>query len=306
LEELAMRYEHLAWAICGAAAAYAQESPEYKITTDVEMVLLDVAVADVKGRPVAGLEPGNFTVFENGIKRPIRTFAAMDQPVTAGLLIDQSGSMRPRIQEAQLAALSLASASNPADEFFTIVFNETVAYGLREGTGFTDDPDQLRSALAAGVPRGRTALYDAVAEGLQHLPNGRHARKALIVISDGGDNASRRTRAEVLRMAQSSLATVYAVAIYDPDDRDRDPGFLRRLAAITGGEAFFPGTIKELPGISARIAAALRNRYAIGITPFDTRLDGTVRRLRVEAVDAEGRRLAVRARTQYIAEPLRP
>lgn len=301
-----MRWVCFAWAICGVAAAGAQDLPEYKITSDVEMVLLDVGVTDAKGRFVAGLEAGNFAVFENGVRRPIRSFAPIDQPLTAGLLIDHSGSMRPRIREAQLAALTLASASNPADEFFTIVFNERVAYGLPDGAGFTDDPDRLRAAIAAGAAQGRTALYDAIAEGLRHLAEGRHTRKALIVISDGGDNASRHTRAELLRIAQSSLATIYAVGIYDSEERDRDPGFLRRLAAITGGEAFFPADIKELHGISAKIAADLRSRYSIGITPLDPRLDGTVRRLRVAAADADGRRLAVRTRTQYVAEPLRP
>lgn len=305
-EEVAMRWLCFAWAIYGTVGAYAQDSPEYKITSDVEMVLLDVGVTDSKGRFVPGLGPGNFAVFENGARRPIRAFAAMDQPVTAGLLIDHSGSMRPRLREAQLAALSLARASNPADEFFTIVFNERLAYGLPEGAGFTDDPNELRSAMAAGTPGGRTALYDAIAAGLQHLAKGRHTRKALVVISDGGDNASRHTEAEILRMAQSSLTTIYAVGIYDPEERDRDPGFLRKLARITGGEAFFPGKIGELQGISAKIAADLRNRYSIGITPFDTHLDGTVRRLRVEAVDAAGRRVAVRARAQYVAEPGRP
>ncbi len=301
-----MRCLCFAWAICGVAAAAAQDLHEYKITSDVEMVLLDVGVTDAKGRFVAGLEAGNFAVFENGVRRAIRSFAPIDQPLTAGLLIDHSGSMRPRIRDAQLAALSLATASNPADEFFTIVFNERLAYGLPDGAGFTDDPDQLRAAIAAGAAQGRTALYDAIAEGLRHLADGRHTRKALIVVSDGGDNTSRHTRAEVLRMAQSSLATIYAVGIYDSEERDRDPGFLRRLAASTGGESFFPADIKELHGISAKIAADLRSRYSIGITPLDPRLDGTVRRLRVEAADADGRRLAVRARTQYIAEPLRP
>ncbi len=301
-----MRWEYLAWAICGAGAACAQQASEYKITSDVEMVLLDVGVTDSKGRSVPGLVSGNFMVFENGISRPIQAFAAMDQPVTAGLIIDASGSMLPRLRDAQLAALCLASASNPADEFFTILFNERIVYGLPEGAAFTDDPDQLRAAVMVGAPRGRTALYDAIATGLRHLAAGRHSRKALIVISDGGDNASRQTRAEVLRLAQSSAATIHAVGIYDPEERDRDPGFLRQLAAITGGEAFFPGSPKELGGISAKIAADLRSRYAIAITPFDPRLDGTVRRLRVEAVDAAGRRLAVRARTRYVAEASRP
>jgi VWFA-related protein len=289
----------IACALTGSALS-AQE-PEFKISSDVELVLLDVSVRNARGAFVPDLTSGNFKIWENGSPQTIRWFAAVDHPLTAGLVLDHSGSMRPRSSQAAAAALRLARASHPEDEFFTVHFNDTVSFGLPAGAEFTSDAEQLRKSLDGGVPRGRTALYDGIRAGLEHLARGRHERKTLIVISDGADNVSRTTREEVLRLAAQSNAAIYVVGVYDPGSPDRDPAFLRRLAEATGGEAFFPASATELDRIAARIATDLRQRYSIGITPLDQRLDGSDRQLRVEATGPDGRGLRVRTRSHYVA-----
>jgi Ca-activated chloride channel family protein len=273
----------------------------FRVSSDVELVLLDVSVKDSDGGFVSNLKQSDFKVYEDKVEQNIKTFAAQDVPVTVGLIVDNSGSVRPKKPEIITAALTFVKNSNPHDEVFVVNFNDSVIMGLPQDTPFTSDRTALRTALLSNPARGRTALYDALDMGLKHLGKGRLAKKTLVLISDGGDNASEMTHDELMREAESSLATIYTVGIYDPNDKDKNPGFLRSLAHLTGGEAYIPHNIDHLVGICDKIAHDIRNRYTIGFTPANRAMDGKVRKLKVIATSPEGKKYEVRTRTHYIA-----
>ena len=276
---------------------------EFRVSSDVELVLLDVSVKDKKGGFVSGLPKTAFKVFENKAEQPITVFAAQDVPVTVGLVVDNSGSVRPKKAEIVTAALTFVTQSNPKDELFLINFNDRVYFGLPDDLPFTDDRRLLRDAMLHNQPRGRTSLYDAIRDALEHLEKGRLDKKTLVVISDGGDNASETTREEIMRMAERSLATIYTVGIFNPDDKDKNPGFLKDLAELTGGEAYMPDDISHLVGVCEKIARDIRNRYTVGFVPAAHDHDGKKRRLKVVATGDGGRVFEARTRTYYMADP---
>ncbi len=287
--------------ICGLPfLVWAQEAPEFTIHSRVERVLLDVSVKDARGGFIGGLGKDSFRVFEDGKPQQISEFAAGDIPVTVGIVVDQSGSMAPKRAEVRTAALTFAKESNPRDEMFVINFNDTVRRGLPKEVLFTDRMDLLRTALLAGVAEGRTALYDAIDVALKQLDEGREAKKTLVLISDGGDNASRHKLADVLRLTEETAATMYTIGVFDEDDPDRNPGLLRKLALISGGSAYFPRQLDEIVPICRGIARDIRNRYMLGYTPpSGTGAEG-IRHIRVQA-GAEGHgRPVVRTRTSYL------
>jgi Ca-activated chloride channel homolog len=280
--------------------ASAQEP--FVIHSNVRLVLLDVAVKDHRGGFASGLQKDNFAVFENGKLQTITVFDDEDLPVTVGLLVDESRSMTPKRSEVLSAALIFIERSNPHDEVFVLNFNDVVKRGLSEGTLFSDDARQLRTALYQGVPEGKTAMNDAIVAGLGQLEQGRRDKKALILISDGGDNASQATRGEMLGLVERSLATIYAIGIYDPQDFEKNPGVLRRLANISGGEAYFPTQPEQASAICQGIAKEIRTRYTVGYiptAPSPSLAAGSLRHIHV-AVSAPGRpSLAARTRTSY-------
>jgi len=304
---LAARYLVLAGAVsvlAGLAVALGQdESPAYTIRSDVRLVLLDVAVTEHKGSLVAGLGKENFDVTENGVSQPITVFANDDIPVTVGILVDESLSMAPKRAEVLAAAEALISRSNPKDEIFVLNFNERVKRGLPDDVLFSDDIGQLRAALRRGMPEGRTALNDAIVDGLQQLEMGRRDKKTLILISDGGDNASHAKRREMLDRVERSLATIYTIGLSSPGDPDRDLGLLKELARTSGGEAYFPTDLADLATICRGIAKEIRSRYTVGYTPQAGHF-GALRHIRVY-VSAPGHAgLIARTRTSYRYEPL--
>lgn len=274
---------------------------DFVVSSDVELVLLDVSVKDSKGGFVAGLSKDSFKVFENKVDQPVSIFASQDAPVTVGLIVDNSGSVRPKKAEIVTAALTFVTQSNPEDEMFVINFNDRVFKGLPPTVDFTGDRNLLRQGLLMAQPQGRTSLHDAIKTGLEHLEKGHLDKKTLVVISDGGDNASETNHDDLMRMVQTSLATIYTVGIFNPDDKDKNPGFLRELARVTGGEAFMPENISHLVGICEKIAHDIRSRYSLGYAPTNRNYDGKIRRLRVVATGADGRRLEVRTRSSYLA-----
>lgn len=274
---------------------------EFRVSSDVELVLLDVSVKDSNGGFVSGLKQSDFKVFENKIDQKLTIFQAQDVPVTVGLIVDNSGSVRSKKADIVTAALTFVKHSNPNDEVFVVNFNDRVRKGLPDGVPFTSDPKLLRAGLLANPAQGRTALYDALITGFDHLLDGHLDKKTLVLISDGGDNSSNATRDELMRRAEESLATVYTVGIYDSNDKDRNPGFLKDLARVTGGEAFLPGDITDLVGVCEKIAKDIRNRYTLGYVPMNREFDGKVRKLRVTAVSPDGKKYDIRTRTQYIA-----
>jgi Ca-activated chloride channel family protein len=269
----------------------------FTIHSDVRLVLLDVSVKDRKGGFVPGLSKDNFTITENGRPQSITVFASDDIPVTVGLLVDESRSMAPKRADVLTAAQTFIEESNPDDEIFVLNFNDEVRPGLPDDVPFSGDLDQLRSALYRGVPQGRTALNDAVVAGLKHLALGRRDKKTLILISDGGDNASEHTRRALLDALERSIATIYSIGLFDTDDPDRDPGILKQLAKISGGEAYFPENSASMTPVCRGIARDIRMRYTIGYPPPA----GTVslRQIRVQ-VSAPGHPgLIARTRASY-------
>jgi VWFA-related protein len=280
-----------------AAAAFGDE-PDYVIRSDVRLVLLDVSVKDRDGGLVVGLSKDDFRVDENGARQNITVFANNDVPVTVGILVDESRSMAPKRAEVLTAATTFIEKSNPKDEIFVLNFNDTVKRGLPRHMLFSDNIKQLRAALSRGIPEGRTALNDAVVEGLQQLSQGRRDKKTLIVISDGGDNASVHSRREMLDMVERSLATIYTIGLFNDGDKDQDPGILRKLARMSGGQAYFPDSAEEMTGVCQGIAKEIRTRYTVGYPPPPDkgRLE---RRIRVR-VSAPGRAgLIARTRPSY-------
>ena len=266
------------------------QSGEFKISTAVELVLLDVSVRDPDGGYVSGLTKEAFHVFENGVPQKITEFSSGDIPVAVGLVMDDSGSMRNKRPELVTAGLAFVEASNRQDQIFVVNFNDKVRSGLPDSLPFTDDMVLLRSALSRDRPEGRTALYDATAFALAHLEKGRRAKKALIVVSDGGDNVSSRSFGQLLELIQESRATIYTVGIYDPEDPDRNPGVLKRIAKISGGECFLPSELHEIVPICQKIAKDIRNRYTIGYIPVRTNSKAALRKIHVDGVGAGSRK----------------
>ena len=290
------------WLTNAQPAGSVQEEPQYTIRTTARLVLLDVSVKDASGGLVGGLKQENFQVRENGKLQQITQFAHADIPVTVGLVVDESGSMRPKHAQVITAALAFIGASNPQDEMFVINFNEKARRGLPDIQLFSDNLEQLRAALWRGVPEGRTALYDAIDMALHQIDYGRRDKKTLIVISDGGDNVSTQTLQHVMNEVLDSVATVYTIGIFDEDDPDRNPQVLKRIAEISGGGAYFPNELNQVVPICRAIAKDIRARYTIGYIPPSGE-SKSERRIQVEARSASGQKLVVRTRTRYLFTP---
>src|ERR1700730_1713826 len=283
-------------------------SPPYVISKNVNLVVVPVVVSDKNGRFVSGLNSSNFKIFENARQRQITLFRDEDIPVTAGLLVDHSGSMaawRPQVIE---GAKAFVQVSNPQDREFVVSFTETIALGLPPNIPFSNDVDVLQRALSGGPRGGATALYDAIAVSLRHLQADEHEKRVLILISDGGDNASKQNLREVLHMAQAANAVIYAVGLLDEHSADQNPGVLQKLAKDTGGKAYFPNSPSEVVDACKAIAADIRHQYTLGYEPPSDPQSGfrpsgfrptDFRKISV-SVSAPGRgKLSVRSRSGY-------
>jgi VWFA-related protein len=265
------------------------------------MVVLRASVQDRKNTLVSGLSKDDFQVYEDGVLQPIKYFSHEDIPVTVGLVIDNSGSMKPKLRDVVSAGLVFAHSSNPQDQMFVVNFNERVSFGLPDNVPFTNQVGQLEVALSTVKANGETALYDAVTVALEHLKEGSRDKKVLIVISDGGDNASRHKLAEIMALAGKPGVIIYTIGIFDKQDADRNPGVLKRLAKVTGGEAFLPASLKDVAPVCERIAHDIRSQYTISYVPTNRNRDGNYRVIQVKANAPGRRRLLVRTRTGYFA-----
>jgi VWFA-related protein len=286
--------------LLGLLAQPPQDPPEFSSTT--ELVVLHVSVVDRKDGFVAGLTRDAFTVLEDGRPQSIAFFESKETPVTVGLVIDSSGSMLRRREAVIAAGMAFAESSHPDDEMFTINFNEKVWPGLAPGRLFTSDHAELRQALHRSGARGQTALFDAVDAGLRHLDAASRPRRVLVVISDGADNASRATFDAVLDGALRRDVVIYGMGIVDRNDRDANPGVLKKLAEVTGGESFFPREIDDVLPALERIAADIRSCYTIGYVPPKTGPARGRRAVRVTVRPPDGRKLSARARSAYIRD----
>ena len=287
--------------ILSLAPILAAQAPDggLVISMDVRRVVLYVTVREGKARFVGDLAKQDFSIKEDGASQEIINFSRDDVPVAVGLLVDNSQSMMNKSNDVVAAAKAFVLASNPGDEMFVLHFNEKLTYGLPSDLPFTGDRSRLERALDAIHLDGRTALYDAIAEGLKHLQRSSLTKKALIVISDGGDNMSVRKAADVVKAAGLSGALFYGIGIYDPMDGDANPGVVRKLALDTGGEAHFPKNTQEVTELCQNIARDLRSQYTLSYSPSNTNYDGKFRRVEVKVKDPQHRNLIVRTRTGY-------
>jgi Ca-activated chloride channel family protein len=277
--------------------AQQRDGNPFSIAVNVELVVFNVTVVDAKGHHIAGLKSSDFRVSEDGRPLNIRFFEAGDAPASVGLLIDNSGSMRNKRGAVHEAALDFVNASSARDEMFVLYFDERVHMGLPSGIAFTNDVNRMRSVFDGMAPGGKTALYDALAAGLAHIASGTRERRALIVFSDGGDNASRHRLDDVLQTARGSSATIYTIGMYDADDPDKNPGVLRKIAETSGGRAYFPKSLKDNEKVWGEIAGEIRSQYTIGFLPGRAVRNGEFRNVKVEV--GSRRNLSVITRKGY-------
>jgi len=282
-----------------AGRASPQAEP-FRISVNVSLVVLPATVTDRQGGFVSNLGAKNFEVYENGRPQTIQLFRSEDIPVTVGLVVDQSTSMRPKLAEVIAAARAFVRSSNPDDEMFIVNFNEKVTLGLPDSVRFTNNAVLLANAIDSRPAGGQTALYDAISRAVQELRGGTRDKKVLIVVSDGGDNASTRRLAQVMKLAEQSSAVIYTIGVFDEEDPDRNPGVLKRLAQATGGEAFLPKQLSEVAPICERIARDIRHQYTLGYVPANLTRDGAYRTIRVVAQAQGHTKLSVRTRAGYI------
>jgi VWFA-related protein len=266
-------------------------------------------VLDKKGRPVNDLKQDNFRVYEEGVLQRLSVFSHADIPVTLGIVIDDSGSMKEKRQAVNAAAVTFVKTSNPQDQVFVVNFNDV--YYLDTPGDFATNLEELKAALDKIDSRGGTALYDAMYASLDHMKLGNRDKKVLLVITDGQDNASRYTYEELIQYAQKGNAVIYAVGLLGAEE----PGGLfkmrgtrqaakklQKLAEVTGGQAYFPTSLDEVEATCVQVARDIRNQYTLAYYPANTVKDGSYRTVRVDAISPRSReRLTVRTRTGYYA-----
>jgi VWFA-related protein len=281
-----------------ALFALSPQSPLFQVES--RLVVLHATVRNDRGELVAGLEREAFTVFEDGLRQPITLFRNDDVPVSLGLVIDNSGSMRTKRAKVEAAALQFARASNPDDEMFVLNFADK----SRLDVPFTSDLTVLEAGVARVDSIGGTAIRDAVAAAEGYLTReARRDRKVLIVVTDGDDNASVTPGGTIRTLAERGDIAVYAVGLLS--DRDPHAGRARRelvdLTSSTGGIAYFPSAIDEIGRVAVELARQIRMRYTLGYVPRNQALDGSYHRIRVTATGSG--HLTVAARAGYYATP---
>ena len=283
---------------------------EYTINVDVSMVVVHATVLDKKGRMMNDLQEQNFRVWEDGTPQKLAVFSHADIPVTLGIVIDDSGSMKEKRGAVNAAALTFVKTSNPQDQVFIVNFND-IPYFDTPGD-FAANLEELKAGLDKIDSRGGTALYDAVYASLDHLKLGNRDKKVVLVISDGEDNSSTYSLEALLRYAQKSNAVIYTIGLLGEEEPggyfkkkrgDRNAArFLQTLSETTGGQAFFPKSLDETEQLCEQIARDIRNQYTLAYYPTNTKKDGTFRALRVEATPPGKKQLlTVRTRPGYYA-----
>ena len=270
--------------------------------TDTRLVVLHATVVDKNGRLVTNLPQTAFKIFENGTEQPLKIFRREDVPVSLGLVIDNSGSMRDKRQKVEAAAITLVKVSNPQDEVFVVNYNDDAFLDTKD---FTNDIKELEQAVARIDSRGGTAMRDALQMSLDHLKEkARKDKKVLLVVTDGNDNASRITLETLVRNAQQSEVLIYCIGLLSEEDRreaKRCQRALDELATTTGGQAHYPRELAEVDKIAQQVAHDIRNQYILAYSPSNAALDGSFRQVRVTANGPN--RPVVRTRSGYYATP---
>lgn len=273
------------------------------IRTETDLTLVGASVTDPMGRLVTGLEQENFRVFEDGVEQEILRFSSQDVPVSIGVIFDMSGSMADKIDKSKQAAVQFFRTANPQDEFFLVDFNDRAELVSQ----FTASVDDLQNRLMYTGAHGLTALYDGVYLGLSQMRGAHNTKKALLIISDGGDNHSRYSETEVRKFVREADVQIYAIGLFEPDggptpEERQGPGLLADLTAMTGGRAFSVQNLNQLPDVASKISMELRNQYVLGYRPSHREHDGKWRKIKVKLRPPKGLPpLTVYAKTGYFA-----
>jgi Ca-activated chloride channel homolog len=284
------------------------EDQAHHIVARTDMVVLHATVTDAKGNFVSDLQKDNFRVFENKIEQKISVFQRADIPVTMGLVIDNSGSMREKRAQVNAAAMTFVKTSNPQDEVFVVNFNDEYYLDINED--FTNNQQELQEALDRIDSRGSTALYDALIGSLDHLKKGHKDKRVLLVITDGDDDASRESFEYTIKAAEQSDAAIYCIGVFSDDDRKNDKRMVRHskkvlteLAEATGGMAYYPDSLDQVNPVCEQVARDIRNQYTLGYYPTNTAKDGSFRAVQVQLLAPHNYgKLYVRTRTGYYAQ----
>jgi Ca-activated chloride channel homolog len=278
--------------LCGTNLVLAQAplkpaASQTTIRIDKNLVLVPVTVCDRFNRAMTGLAKEHFRIFDDKVEQSVTSLWADDEPLAIGVVFDTSGSMDKKLPRSRLAADAFFDVANPADEFFLVEFNDRPKLSVP----LTSDPREIQNQLTFTAPKGRTALLDAIYLALDEMKKSKKSRKALLVISDGGDNCSRYRAGEIKNMVRESEVQIYGIGIYDSSgtrtmmpEEIFGPTLLAELAEISGGRHFPVDNLKELPDIAAKIGIELRNRYVLAFSPMATERDGRYHRLHVKLV----------------------
>jgi len=272
---------------------------------DVDMALVNVTVTDPYNRLVTGLDPDNFRLFEDNVEQEVTTFSAEDVPISIGVIFDFSGSMSNKVGKAREAALQFFKTANPQDEFFLVSFNERAELT----SSFTNSVEDLQSRLMLTSPKGRTALLDAIYLGLSQMRGAHNAKRALLILSDGGDNHSRYNESDIKRLVKEADTQLYAIGIFDPlGSRNRTPeelkgpSLLSEITEMTGGRVFAVERLEDLPDIATKIGMELRNQYVLGYRPSNKAHDARWRKIKIKLRAPRGLPpLTVYSKTGYYA-----
>ncbi len=276
--------------VTGAENAVSQGTShrDSRLRVDVNLVLVPATVTDGMNRLVTGLERENFYIYDKDVLQTIKTFSTDDAPVTIGIVFDLSGSMSSKFVRARKALSEFLRTSNPQDEFFVIGFNDRPAVIV----DYTSDIDDVEARMVMLKPENRTALIDAVYLGVNKLRQAKYERKALLIISDGGDNRSRYTENELRRVVRESDVQIYSIGIFDAyaptTEEQTGPLLLTDVCEMTGGRMFRVADLADLGDIASRISAELRNEYVIGFRPSEVKADGNWRKLKIRLVPPPG------------------
>jgi Ca-activated chloride channel family protein len=269
----------------------ADPTPQSNIRVDSTLVLIPVTVTDPLNRFVTGLDKENFKVFEDKKEQVVKQFSSEDAPLSVGVVFDCSGSMGHKLEKSRLAVAQFFKMANPEDEFFLVQFNDAATLIQP----FTTNLEEIQNRLAFTQSKGRTALLDAVYLALHQMKKAKNPRKALLLISDGGDNNSRYTEGEIRNLVKEADVQIYAIGIYESaGGRSRTPeelsgpGLLTEIAEQTGGRQYPVDNLNELPDIAAKIGVELRNQYILGYSPQNLDRDGKYRRVQVKLVQPHG------------------
>ena len=272
---------------------------------DVDLALINVTVTDPYNRLVTGLDPDNFRVYEDNIEQEVVTFSSEDVPISIGVIFDFSGSMANKIGKAREAALQFFKTANPQDEFFLVSFNERAELT----SAFTNSIEDLQSRMMMTAPKGRTALLDAIYLGLSQMKGARNGKRALLILSDGGDNHSRYNESDIKRLVKEADTQLYSIGIFDPlgyrnrtPEELNGPSLLGEVTELTGGRVFAVENLNELPDIASKIGMELRNQYVLGYRPSNKTHDARWRKIKIKLRAPKGLPpLNVYSKTGYYA-----